>query len=233
MEENKKTNEQAGEQDVVIIDEEGNPVKESDQKAKDPEVFEKTETTDTTPVTETVINQEETEDVVIEDENGDGPDAIKKLREKLALCVKEKQEYLDGWQRAKAEFINSRKRDQEANEHYLKFAKEDLILQLIPVLDSFEMAFANKEAWEKVDKNWRIGVEHIHSQLVSVLKNNNVEQINPIGEKFDPSRDDAVEHEPVTEARFENLITKVIQKGYKLNGKIIKATKVRVGEFKK
>lgn len=140
---------------------------------------------------------------------------------------------MDGWQRAKAEFINIRKRDQEANEQYLKFAKEDVITQLIPVLDSFEMAFANKESWEKVDKNWRMGVEHIYSQLIGVLTANNVSQIDPLGEKFDPMRDEAVENEPVTEEKLDHTITKVISKGYKLNDRIIKPVKVKIGIFKK
>lgn len=172
-----------------------------------------------------------TEAEVVHEETGE--DTIEKLREKLKTAVKEKQEYLDGWQRAKAEFINIRKRDQEANEQYLKFAKEDVITQLIPVLDSFEMAFANKESWEKVDKNWRMGVEHIYSQLIGVLTANNVSQIDPLGEKFDPMRDEAVENEPVTEEKLDHTITKVISKGYKLNDRIIKPVKVKIGIFKK
>jgi len=184
------------------------------------------------PKDEKPEDDQEDDDIVMEDE-GDGPDAVKKLREKLKKAVKEKQEYLDGWQRAKAEFVNIRKRDQDANEQYLKFAKEDLVVQLVPVLDSFEMAFANKEAWEKVDKNWRTGVEHIYSQFLSILNQNNVQQVSPLGEKFDPARDEALEFEPVTEERFNHIITRVIQKGYKLNGKLIKAPKVKVGAYKK
>lgn len=172
----------------------------------------------------------EAADVVHEDT---GEDSIEKLREKLKIAVKEKQEYLDGWQRAKAEYINTRKRDQEANEQYLKFAKEEVITQLIPVLDSFEMAFANKETWEKIDTNWRKGIEHIYSQLLSVLTANNVVQIDPLGQKFDPGRDEAVEYEPVNEDRYDQTITKVISKGYKLNNRLIKPVKVRVGMFKK
>lgn len=204
----KKEEQNNEEQDIVATDEDGNPLKATKE-----------------------IKVESVDDVVNEDETTS--DQIKKLKEKLAICVKEKQEYLDGWQRAKAEYINARKRDQEANEQYLKFAKEDLVMEIVPVLDSFEMAFANKEAWEKVDKNWRIGVEHIHNQLLGVLKNNNVEEIAPLGQKFDPARDEAVEFEPVSEEKFDHIITKVIQKGYKLSGKIIKAPKVKVGEFKK
>ena len=206
---NQKIENQPEQEEIVATDEEGNPLKPKKAAKAAPA---------------------ESDDIVSE-EGGDNE--IKKLREKLAKAVEEKQQYLDNWQRDKAEFINTRKRDQESNAQFVKYAKEEVIIEIIPVLDSFEMAFANKEAWEKVDKNWRTGVEYIHSQLVNVLKNNSVEEVNPLGEKFDHMRDEALEFEPVTEEKYDNVITKVIQKGYKLNGKIIKAPKVKVGEFKK
>ncbi len=182
--------------------------------------------------------EETQEDVVVEEtnEDGEGLDTtaqLKKLREKLKLCVEEKQSYLDGWQRAKADFINARKRDDEAKKELVKFANENLISEIIPVLDSFEMAMANKEAWEKVDRNWRSGVEYIYSQLINALKNNNLVILDPVGQKFDPMRDEAVEFEKVTDEKQANIITKVIQKGYSLNGRVIKAPKVTVGEFGK
>jgi molecular chaperone GrpE (heat shock protein) len=61
-----------------------------------------------------------------------------------------------GWQRAKADLLNARKRDEEEKKEYIKFANERMIEDLLPVLQSFDMAMGNKEAWEKADKNWRI-----------------------------------------------------------------------------
>lgn len=160
-------------------------------------------------------------------------DTIKKLRKDLKTALDEKQKYLTGWQRDKADFINARKRADEAQKEFIKFTNENLIAELIPVLDSFNMAFGNKEAWEKVDKNWRVGVESIASQLKKVLEDQGVKEINPIGEKFDPMRDEAVEYVPVTDEAQEHTVVSVIQKGYSLNGKIVKAPRVKVGEFKK
>jgi molecular chaperone GrpE len=174
-----------------------------------------------------------TEEFVPEDGEGNTQDTVARLREKLKKAVAEKQEYLDGWQRAKAEFVNARKRDEEDKREFAKFAKEDLVAELIPVLDSFEMARSNKAAWESIDKNWRMGVEHIHSQLLKVLESNNLKEVNPIGEKFDPMRDEAISYDPVTEEKLDHVITEVVQKGYSLSGKLIKAPKVKVGEFKK
>jgi molecular chaperone GrpE len=176
---------------------------------------------------EVVIEADENlDDSVIAEENA--LDAVKKLREKLKKAVAEKQEYLNGWQRDKAEFLNARKRDQEAQKDFARFSNENLISELIPVLDSFNMAMGNKEAWEKADKNWRVGVEYIANQLKKTLEEFGLKEIDPIGKPFDPMRDEAIE-----DGKEGNLVTTVVQKGYELNGKVLKAPRVKVGEAKK
>jgi molecular chaperone GrpE len=160
-------------------------------------------------------------------------ETIKKLREKLKTAQSEKTEYLTGWQRAKADLINARKRDEERQRELAHFANERLIVELIPVLESFDMAMNNKEAWEKADKNWRIGVEYIAQQLRKVLEDNGLSELNPIGQPFDIMTHEATEHEKVTDPGKAGKVTAVISKGYALNGKIIKAPKVKVGELGK
>jgi molecular chaperone GrpE len=155
---------------------------------------------------------------------------IKSLREKLKAAQAEKTEYLTGWQKDKAEFINARKRDQESNRELVKFANERLIEELIPVLESFDMAMSNKDAWEKADKNWRIGVEYIAQQLKKILEDNGLVEINPLGKPFDITTHEATEHEKISDASMAGKVTAVVQKGYSLNGKVIKAPKVKVGE---
>ena len=76
----------------------------------------------------------------------DPKQALDKLRKKLKETEAEKQEYLDGWQRAKADVINSPKRDADLQADIVKFAHVNLISDIIPVLDSFDMAMQNKEA---------------------------------------------------------------------------------------
>lgn len=160
-------------------------------------------------------------------------ETVKKLREKLNVCTKEKQEYLDGWQRTKADYMNSKKEEESRRKDIVKYAKEDLIGEILPVLESFGMAFANKEQWEKVDKNWRVGVEYISSQLKGVLENNGLKEVNPIGLPFDPNRDEALEYVPVEDEVSNHKVIEVVQKGYELHGKLIKAPRVKVGEFRK
>jgi len=155
---------------------------------------------------------------------------IKKVREKLKSCTEEKQEYLAGWQRAKADLINAKKDFDEQKKDFVRFAKGDLIIQIIPVLDSFDMAFKNTEG---VPEQWLKGVEYIYNQMISVLKDNGVEQIDPKGEKFDMRKHTSVEMIKVDEEEKDSIILEVIQKGYELNGKILKEAKVKVGEFEK
>jgi molecular chaperone GrpE len=94
------------------------------------------------------------------------------------------------------------------------------------------MAIGKKESWEKVDKNWRVGVEYIYNQLKKVLGENGWKEVNPIGEKFDHNRDEAIEHVAVDDKKQDQVVIQVLQKGYSLNGKLLKAPRVKVGEFR-
>ena len=171
-------------------------------------------------------NNENTEDII-------SADIIKKLREKLKKCVEEKQEYLEGWQRTKADFINNKKKEEQSRALLLLFAKEDLILDLLTTIDNFDMAFADKKVWESVDENWRIGIERIYSQLLGILENHGLKQFNPLGEEFDPTRHDSLETIVVIEKDDANKVVDVIGKGYAFNDKVIRAAKVKVGQYEK
>ena len=159
-------------------------------------------------------------------------DQIKKLQDELKACKAERQEYLEGWQRAKADFVNVKRENDEHKKEYVKYAEEDLVQELFPVIDSFEMAFANKEAWEKVDKNWRMGVEYIHSQLMSVFEKRGLKEMNPIGEMFDPQMHISVESVVTTNKDDNHKILGVMQKGYTLHGKVIRPARVKVAVLK-
>lgn len=177
----------------------------------------------------------ESDEFVPEDGEGNtaiSKDTVKELREKLKKAIAEKQEYMNGWQRTKADFVNARKREEEARKETVKYANEDLLMQITPVLDSFTLAFANKEAWEKVDKNWRMGVEYIYSQLKGVLEQNGFAEFDPKGETFDALRHHAIETIPVSDKAQDHKVIEVVQKGYSLNGKIVRPASVKIGEYK-
>jgi molecular chaperone GrpE len=171
------------------------------------------------------------DDVQFEDiEEGENPALlIKKLREKLRTCENEKKEYLDGWQRMRADYANARKEEESRRGDMTKFASEGLVEDLLPILDSFGMAFGNKEAWEKVDANWRTGVEYIHAQLLSVLESRGLLEIGIVGEKVDPRNHIATEAIPVADGSKVDTVIEVVQKGYRLHSKVIRPAKVKVG----
>ncbi|MDP2705459.1 MAG: nucleotide exchange factor GrpE [Patescibacteria group bacterium] len=172
---------------------------------------------------------QESEDVVFEE---DPRDLIKKLKEKLKTAQEERQAYLEGWQRDKADFINARKDDEKRNVELLKFAKEGLIEEIIPVLDSFELAVKNP-SWGSVSPEWQAGVEHIYSQLKNVLSTNGIAEVDPLGEKFNPREHHAMGIIAVSDEEEDGKILEVVQKGYTLNGKIVRTANVKIGEFKK
>jgi len=167
-----------------------------------------------------------------EGNTGTTKDTVADLREKLKKAIAEKQEYMDGWQRSKAEFVNARRRDEESRKEMIKFANEGVLMDITPVLDSFTMAFNNKEAWEKVDANWRKGVEYIYNQLKSALEQNGFREFDPVGETFDPMKHNAIETVVVSDEAQDHKVIEVVQKGYNLNGKIIRPASVKIGEYK-
>jgi len=188
-------------------------------------------------IIEEEVDTDHGDDVIFEDNTevtgADYQQKVDKLKNRIKELEKKNSELLDSWQRDKADFINSRKRDEEQKKEFLKFSRADTIAELLPVLDSFESAFKNKEAWEKVDKNWRTGVEYIHTQLFNILSGHGLKVINPLGELYDHNRDEAIETIKVDTETDNGKILDVVQVGYELNGKEIRPPKVKVGHFEK
>ncbi|TAL49038.1 nucleotide exchange factor GrpE [Patescibacteria group bacterium] len=171
------------------------------------------------------------QDVVFEDEEETAnPQAvIKKLREKLKSCEKKGQEYFDSLQRTKADFINLRKKDEAEKQAFVKVAHEEVIASLIPILDSFEHAFADGKALPSVPQEWRAGFESIQNQLESLTSRYGVEKIYPLGEDFSPLSHEAMELVEVESEEDDGKVVAVLQTGYRLNGKVIRSAKVKVG----
>jgi molecular chaperone GrpE len=171
------------------------------------------------------------EDVVFEFEE-EGNAGVKKLREKLASCQKEKEEYLAGWQRAKADLINANRRASEDISHARERAHEEMTTDLMTVVDSFSMAFANREAWEKVDAKWRSGVEYIAQSLLKVLGEYGLEEmVVQEGDHFSPELHHSVEVVKTGDKKQDDTIARVIQKGYTYNGRAFRPATVAVYRF--
>lgn len=183
---------------------------------------------DDTPTDDVLLE----DDVVFEEEEEAAtPAAMKRLREKLKVAVKEKQEYLDGWQRAKADLVNVKREHEEMRSRMMHMGKSAMIEDLLSVADSFDMAFGNKEAWEKVEPQWRTGVEYIYAQFKRVLDDHGIETIDPEGEDFNPEKHDAVETVAVDTQDDDGKVVEVVSKGYLFDGKVLRAARVKVGEY--
>lgn len=172
-------------------------------------------------------------DVVFEDttDNDRAEDKIKKIKEELKRCDEERKEYLEGWQRAKADFVNARRRLEDERGRSVALAKEDLVLSVLPVLDSFEMAFGNTASFEHLDKNWVAGMQHIKSQLTGILEEHGVTIVDPVGSTFDPALHDSIDAKDVSTKDEDGTILTVVQKGYMMNDKLLRAPKVIVGRY--
>ncbi len=175
--------------------------------------------------------QIEDEEVVFEEENTSADFAMKKQRNKLKECQKQKEEYLTGWQKDKADFINARKDDEKRFDEFRKFAESSLLLDLLPALDAFENAF-KEESWKTVDKAWQDGIKFLYNQLVSVLKEHKLEEIDAIGEKFNPEEHEAIEEIEVDKEKNDGVVMESPRKGYSINKKIIRPAQVKVGKYK-
>lgn len=161
-------------------------------------------------------------------EEGESPkDAQKKLREKLKDCEAEKQEYLDGWQRTQADMVNSRRLATQRERTAEERGAMRIVESLSAVLDSFESAIA-QDSWERVDPEWRKGVEGIYTHLRTILESNGLTFINPTDQPFDPHEHESVSSEPTDDPALDHTVSKTFRMGFKLGDRVIRPAQVVV-----
>ncbi len=178
-------------------------------------------------------NGDDHDEILSEGDEDNAGQIIKSLREKLKVSQAERQTYLEGWQRSKADYVNLKKTAEQERQDVGRYATEKVIHDFLNVSDSFDMAFANKTAWEEVPENWRKGVEYIYSQLQSALKGQGLQEIEALGKPFDPKYHHAVSTIPTPEEKEDQVVLEVMKKGYMLQDKIIRPAQVKVGEWTK
>jgi len=167
------------------------------------------------------MNMNNEEEYIPED---DAPEnatsAVKKLKKELKKAKEEKQEYLDGWQRERADFANYKKDMDKYLSATREAAKESVILQMLSVFDNMELMVKHTPAdIEKTD--WYKGVQHVYTQFEQTLNAIGLEEIICDGKEFDPTLHEAIEGSGET-------IKEVSQKGYMLNGKVLRVAKVKM-----
>src|ERR1035437_5087733 len=190
------------------------------------------------------INEEKTipegetkESEVLEFEfNDDGEEdlkkTLKKFRADLKTVQKEKEEYLTGWQKERAECANYRRQEEDRKTMFSESMRERILTRFLTVMDSFNIAFSNKEAWDKVDENWRKGVEYIYAQMNTIFEEYGVHPVGVVGESFDPSIHQSIDMVTTDKKEMDHKIADVVQIGYKLGDRVIRPARVNVYEFK-
>ena len=175
----------------------------------------------------TIDNTVDIDDVVDEEEIENPKAALKKLRAELRQVKQEKMELLTGWQKDKAEFLNARKRDQETQADVIRFANQNLILDMLPTLDGYEQAKA-QSTWTAVDEAWRQGVESLMAKIYTSLQKVGVEAYGAPGDAFDPNIHQAIGNDTTEDKAKDHTVSVVLQRGYKLHDKVIRPALVRV-----
>lgn len=148
------------------------------------------------------------------------------LEKQLEECEKLRDEYLTGWKREKADFLNYKQGEGKRMEEAFNFVKKELLFEMINAYDNLERA-REYVPEDLKENNWVKGILQIENQFYNFLKEQGIEQINPQGEKFNPSLHEAVE-EVERKDKESGTVVEVIQKGYLLNGLLLRPARVKV-----
>lgn len=138
------------------------------------------------------------------------------------------EDYLNAWKRTAADFENYKKRREREDKELAQFAQEITVVKILPTLESLEQALKNAPSDEKF-RMWTDGMIKIVQQLEKGLMEMGIEKIGKKDEKFDPNIHEAVDMENAEIMGGQLIVKEVVQTGYKLNNKIIRPAKVRVG----
>lgn len=154
----------------------------------------------------------------------DAASRIKKLRDLLKTCRNEKGEYLEGWQRAKAELINYKKDEDKRNERLRIYIEDTMLHEFLTVLDGLDMALSEMNS-AHLSAEARKGMEMIRGQFLEIMKRYGVEPIRALESPFDPEMHEALGTE-ISE-KPEGTVIQELKRGYTRNGRVLRAAMVK------
>ncbi len=150
---------------------------------------------------------------------------IERLRKELASVEKSRDEYLGGWQRAKADFINYKREEMQKLEDIARYGNEELIKDLIGVMDNFDLALRTLEKEGPVEK----GIYLIRTQIEDILKKRGLVRIEiAVGDHFDPAVAEALTQ--MASDQPEGTVAEMIEPGYRLHEKVLRPARVIVSK---
>lgn len=165
------------------------------------------------------------------DESEKRPESVEELAEELEQAQQKVKEYWEQILRLKAEIDNNRKRCEREVEQAHKYAVKNFVEDLLPVTDSLELGIQASQQENATLETIREGMQMTMDLFKKILKKHGIEEIHPIGEKFNPehhqamSQQESGEHEP-------NTVMSVMQKGYLLNDRLVRPAMVVVSKGK-
>ena len=163
------------------------------------------------------------EEFISDDEAEGGAPALNKLREKLQKAIEEKQEYLEGWQRARADFVNYKREEASMHSDKAERIKADFLEQLLPALDTLELSLRHAKGTE---------LSLIAKQFSEALGKMGIEQFGAAGEAFDPYTCEALQEVPTDEEAKDHTIESIQRAGYKIGERIVRPAQVSVYIYK-
>ncbi len=170
-----------------------------------------------------IIESDGSEEIEVEDGDDRADAKVTKLKKELEQVKKEKQEYLDGWQRAKADYVNALKRFEEEKKGAVSLGTSISARAFLPAMDSLERAEASGEIPESF--------AGIARQLHEAAKMLGLEKFGAVGEAFDPNLHEALGQDPTEDQSKDDTITAVLETGWKSKDIVIRPAKVRVAHF--
>ncbi len=177
------------------------------------------------------IEEAATEEVTVAEEVTEEVEEVTELealRQELEAAKAQAAEYLDGWQRARAEFANYKKRNEQERQELFKLANSTLISRLLPIFDDFERAFQTLPR-NLLSLTWIDGVALIYRRLQAILDGEGLTPMETEGQSFDPLVHEAVTYEESAEYQEGQIIGEV-QRGYKLGDRVLRPALVRVAK---
>ncbi len=184
----------------------------------------------TSPESTSASAQDETENEPEVQPGSNAESEVDILKVELEECKAEAEKYLDQWRRSVAEFSNYRKRVERDQAEASKAKNAALITRLLPMLDDLDTAFSNLPE-DLNGQPWIEGMQLIHRKLHSIFTQEGLQEIETVGQSFDPMLHEAVTHEP-SETTGEGQIIGEIRRGYRLNDRVLRPAQVRVSAGK-
>lgn len=155
----------------------------------------------------------------------DKVDDIETIKQELSIEKEKAEKYLANWQRSQADFENYKRWSNQDKKEIIQFANSNLIQELLPVIDDLAMAF-NTLTEDVINNSWVEGIRLIYNKLLTILKAQELSEIDALGQEFDPQIHVAV----MCKKGPDGIVVEETRKGYKLRDRVLRPSMVIVGK---